>query len=163
MHSFVFEGKLTLCSFPIEVLFMPSRPVVCVLHTQSCLTLVTPWTVAHQAPLSTGFSRQEYWSGCHFLLQCMKVKSESEGVQSCPTLATPWTADHQAPLSTGFSRQEYWSGVLFCGTRYGYQGLPWWLTSILVWRIPRTEELGRLQSMGSQESDTTEQLSTAQI
>ena len=24
-------------------------------------TLVTPWTVAHQAPLSTGFSRQEYW------------------------------------------------------------------------------------------------------
>ena len=23
----------------------------------------TPWTVAHQAPLSTGFSRQEYWSG----------------------------------------------------------------------------------------------------
>ena len=24
---------------------------------------VTPWTVAHQAPLSTGFSRQEYWSG----------------------------------------------------------------------------------------------------
>ena len=24
---------------------------------------VTPWTVAHQAPLSVGFSRQEYWSG----------------------------------------------------------------------------------------------------
>ena len=23
---------------------------------------VTPWTVAHQAPLSMGFSRQEYWS-----------------------------------------------------------------------------------------------------
>ena len=29
----------------------------------------TLWTVAHQAPLSMGFSRQEYWSGCHFLLQ----------------------------------------------------------------------------------------------
>ena len=29
---------------------------------QSCPTLVTPWTVAHQAPLSMGFSRQEYWS-----------------------------------------------------------------------------------------------------
>ena len=28
---------------------------------QSCLTL-TPWTVAHQPPLSMGFSRQEYWS-----------------------------------------------------------------------------------------------------
>ena len=24
---------------------------------------MTPWTVAHQAPLSVGFSRQEYWSG----------------------------------------------------------------------------------------------------
>ena len=30
---------------------------------QSCLTLLTLWTVAHQAPLSMGFSRQEYWSG----------------------------------------------------------------------------------------------------
>ena len=26
----------------------------------------TPWTVAHQAPLSMGFSRQEYWSGFPF-------------------------------------------------------------------------------------------------
>ena len=34
--------------------------------------------------------------GCHFLLQCMKVKSESEVAQSCPTLWTPWTAAHQA-------------------------------------------------------------------
>ena len=25
--------------------------------------LVTPWTAAHQAPLSMEFSRQEYWSG----------------------------------------------------------------------------------------------------
>ena len=28
---------------------------------------VTPWTVAHQAPLSTEFSRQEYWSGLPLL------------------------------------------------------------------------------------------------
>ena len=27
---------------------------------------VTPWTVAHHAPLSVGFSRQEYWSGLPF-------------------------------------------------------------------------------------------------
>ena len=27
---------------------------------------VTPWTVAHQAPLSMGLSRQEYWSGLLF-------------------------------------------------------------------------------------------------
>ena len=50
--------------------------------------------------------------GCHFLFQCMKVKSESEGAQSGRLLATPWTAAYQAPLSMGFSRQEYWSGVL---------------------------------------------------
>ena len=49
--------------------------------------------------------------GCHFLLQCRKVKSESQVTQSCPTLATPWTAAYQAPPSMGFSRQEYWSGV----------------------------------------------------
>ena len=29
-------------------------------HIRLCATL---WTAAHQAPLSTGFSRQEYWSG----------------------------------------------------------------------------------------------------
>ena len=28
---------------------------------------MTPWTVAHQAPLSMEFSRQEYWSGLPFL------------------------------------------------------------------------------------------------
>ena len=36
------------------------------LVTKSCLTLVTSWTVARQAPLSMGFSRQEYWSGLTF-------------------------------------------------------------------------------------------------
>ena len=50
--------------------------------------------------------------GCHFLLQCMKVKSESEVAQSCPTLCDPpRTAAYQAPLPMGFSRQEYWSGL----------------------------------------------------
>ena len=34
--------------------------------TQSCPTLVTPWTVAYQAPPSMEFSRQEYWSGLPF-------------------------------------------------------------------------------------------------
>ena len=33
--------------------------------------LATSWTAAHQAPLSMGFSRQEYWSGCHCLLQLL--------------------------------------------------------------------------------------------
>ena len=33
---------------------------------QSCPTLRDPWTIAHQAPPSMGFSRQEYWSGLPF-------------------------------------------------------------------------------------------------
>ena len=42
------------------------HPYFCCLVTKSCLTLVTPWTVACQAPLSMGFPRQEYWSGLPF-------------------------------------------------------------------------------------------------
>ena len=49
----------------------------------------TPQTAAHQAPPSLGFSRQEHWNGCHFLLRCRKVKSESEVAQLCPTLSDP--------------------------------------------------------------------------
>ena len=48
--------------------------------------------------------------GCHFLLQCMKVKSEVKSLSHVRLFATPWTAAYQAPLPMGFSRQEYWSG-----------------------------------------------------
>ena len=34
--------------------------------TKSCPTLGDPWTLTHQAPLSMGVSRQEYWSGLPF-------------------------------------------------------------------------------------------------
>ena len=36
------------------------------LVAKSCPTLVIPWTVALRAPLSMGFSRQEYWGGFPF-------------------------------------------------------------------------------------------------
>ena len=38
----------------------------------------TPWTIDHQAPLSMGFSRQEYWSGFHALLQGIFPTQESK-------------------------------------------------------------------------------------
>ena len=38
---------------------------------------VTPWTVTPQTPLSMGFSRQEYWSGLHDLLQGIYLTQES--------------------------------------------------------------------------------------
>ena len=42
---------------------------VCVQLLSCVCHFVTPGTVAHQAPLSMKFSKQEYWSGCHFLFQ----------------------------------------------------------------------------------------------
>ena len=77
---------------------------------QSCPSAIL-WTAAHQAPLSMGFSRQEYWNGLPFpspMHACML--SHFSHVRLCVTL---WTAAHQAPLSMGFSRQEYWSGLPF--------------------------------------------------
>ena len=39
---------------------------MCVKSLSGVRFFVTPWTVAHQAPLSMVFSRQEYWSGLPF-------------------------------------------------------------------------------------------------
>ena len=78
-----------------------SRVRLCATHGQQPTRLPRPWDSPGK---NTGV-------GCYFLLQHMKVKSESEVAQSCPTLATPWTAAYQAPPSMGFSRQKYWSGV----------------------------------------------------
>ena len=48
--------------------------------------------------------------GCHFLLQCMEVKSESRSVVS-DSWRPHGLQPYPAPPSMGFSRQEYWSGV----------------------------------------------------
>ena len=48
--------------FLIKMLLCCAR-LCCAKLFQSCLTLPPLWTIAHQAPLSLGFSRQEYWSG----------------------------------------------------------------------------------------------------
>ena len=42
---------------------------VCVRAHSVVSNSAIPWTAAHQAPLSMGFSRQEAGVGCHFLLQ----------------------------------------------------------------------------------------------
>ena len=49
--------------------------------------------------------------GCHFLLQSMKVQSQSEVAQSCPTLSDPMDCSLPGSSVHGFPRQEYWSGV----------------------------------------------------
>ena len=51
-------------------------------------------------------------AGCHFLIQYMKVKSESEVAQLCPTLCNPMDCSLPGSSSSmGFSKREYWSGV----------------------------------------------------
>ena len=88
---------------------------------------VTPQMASHEALLSLGFKLCCPWDspgkntgvGCHFLLQCVKVKS-----LSCVQLfATPWTSVYQAPPSMGFSRQEYWSGLPLPSLAYMYRFL----------------------------------------
>ena len=99
---------------------------------------VTPWTLACQAPLSVGFSRQEYWSGQPFpspddlshlgiesgspALQADSLPIEPPGkpyynicaVLSCSVVSSSWRP-HGLQLGGllcpwGFARQEYWSG-----------------------------------------------------
>ena len=79
--------------------------------------------------------------GCHFLLQCMKVKIESEVAQSCQTLSDPM--DCSPPVSSvhGFSRQEYWSGVPLppSNNRKGTQPSPLienWIKDLLTMAPP---------------------------
>ena len=56
--------------------------------------------------------------GCHFLLQCMKVKSESEVIQSCPTLQDPMDCSLPGSSVHGIFQQEYWSGLPLSSLSY---------------------------------------------
>ena len=98
-----------------QVLYHLGSPVLSLLlllsHFSRVRLCVTPQSVAHQAPPSWDSPGKNTGVGCHFLLQCMKVKSESEVAQSCPTLATPWTAACQAPPFMGFSRQKVFGNL----------------------------------------------------
>ena len=56
---------------------------------------MTPWTIARQAPLSMVFSRQEYWSGFHALLQGIFLTQGSGNVSSI----VRWALSHQGRLA----------------------------------------------------------------
>ena len=78
---------------------------------QSCPTLCNPIDGSSPGSPIPGILQARTGMGCHFLLQCMKVKSESEVAQSCPTLSDPMDCSLPGFSSMGFSRQEYWSGM----------------------------------------------------
>ena len=65
----------------------------------SCVRLcVTQETAAHQAPHPWDSPGKNTGVGCHFLLQCIKVKSESEVAQLCPIPSDPM--DCSLPVSS---------------------------------------------------------------
>ena len=79
---------------------------------QSCPTLCDPTDGSPPGSCPWDSPGKNTGVGCHFLPQCMKVKSESEVAQSCLTLHDSKDCSlHQAPPSMGFPRQEYWSGL----------------------------------------------------
>ena len=64
---------------------------------QSCLTLLDPIDGTTRLLCPWDSPGKNTGVGCHFLLQCMKAKSESEVAQSCPTLSDPM--DCSPPVS----------------------------------------------------------------
>ena len=58
--------------------------------------------------------------GCHFLLQCMKVKSESEVAQSCPTLRDRMDCSLPGSSVHGISQARVleWGAIAFSVIRY---------------------------------------------
>ena len=69
--------------------------------------------------------------GCHFLLQCMKVKSQSEVVQSCLTLSNPMDYSPPGSSMSGIFQVRVleWGAIAFSDIvlYFTVMGLLWWL------------------------------------
>ena len=78
----------------------------------------TPYTAAHQAPRPWDSPGKNTGVGCHFLLQGMKVKSESEVAQSRPTLSDPMDCSPPGSSTHGIfqARVLEWGAIAFSGT-----------------------------------------------
>ena len=86
---------------------------------------------AHQAPLSLGFPGKNTGMGCHFLLQCTEVKSESEVAQSCLTLSDPMDCSLPSSSIHGIfqARVLEWGAIAFSVNPYMTTGKTIALTS----------------------------------
>ena len=81
--------------------------MLCYAQSLSYIQLfATPWTVARQVPLSMGFSRQEYWSGFHFLLQGIFLTQGSNLYLPC---LLHWQADS---LPVSHLGKPQWSTIV---------------------------------------------------
>ena len=97
--------KRLLCCQVASVVSDPVRP-----HRRQPTGLPRPWDSPGK---NTGV-------GCHFLLQCMTVKSEREVAQSCPTLSDPMDCSPPGFSVHGIFQQEYWGGVPLPSPRDSY-------------------------------------------
>ena len=84
---------------------LQSCPILCNPIDGSPIRLLHPWDSPGK---NTGV-------GCHFLLQCMKVKSESEVAQSCPTLSDPMDCSPPGSSVHGIfqARVLEWGAIAF--------------------------------------------------
>ena len=82
---------------------------------QSCPTMCDPIGQPTRLPRPWDSPGKNTGVGCHFLLQCMKVKIESEVAQSCPTLSDPMDC---SPLGSSIhgifqARVLEWGAIAF--------------------------------------------------
>ena len=90
-----------------------SKDVLLLLSRFSRVRLcATPETAAHQAPRPRDSPGKNTGVGCHFILQCMKVKSESEVTQSCPTLRDPMDCSPPGSSVHGIFQERILKDVL---------------------------------------------------
>ena len=61
---------------------------------------MNPWTVAHQAPPSMEFSRQEYWSGLPFLLQILYIENPKDSIRKLLELISEFSKDSGYKINT---------------------------------------------------------------
>ena len=84
---------------------------------QSCPTLCDPIDGGPPGSRAWDSPGKNTGVGCHFLLQCMKVKSESEVPQSCPTLSDPMDCSLPGSSIHGIfqARVLEWGAIAFSG------------------------------------------------
>ena len=81
----------------------------CCLVTKSCLTLMTPWIAASQAPVSMGFPRQEYWSGLPFPSPGdLQGISRGLGLHFLHWQVNSLSLSHQGSIILPLKRKELW-------------------------------------------------------
>ena len=91
---------------------LQSCPILCD-HIRQPTRLLHPWGSPGK---STGV-------GCNFLLQCMKVKSESEVTESCPTLSDPMVCSPPGSSIHGVlqARVLEWGAIAFSMSRWNIE------------------------------------------